>query len=139
MPIGSRAGGFTYLLLLFALAIGGAGLAALGGAWATATQRGKEAELLFRGGEFSRAFASYQRSTPAGVSAFPGSLEELLDDRRAALPARHLRRLYADPFTGSADCVAARRRAYPRPAQPLAGAPVSIAARRVAERDGARF
>ena len=112
MPTGSRArgfmGGFTYLLLLFALAIGSAGLAALGGTWATAAQRARETELLFRGGEFSRAFASYQRTTPAGGPPYPLGLEELLEDRRGPVPAHHLRRLYADPFTGVADWVMVR-------------------------------
>lgn len=91
--------GFGYLLLLIALALSGAMLAGLGHTWTQATQREREAELLFIGREFSEALASYRDWTPAGQPAAPGSLDELLEDKRFPYPVRHVRRLYRDPMT----------------------------------------
>lgn len=107
MPIGSR--GFTYLGMLFFVAITAAALAALGQSWSTAAQREKERELEFRGGEIARAIASYVRAGAAGPGsqggAHPRSLDDLLVDGRGPKPRHHLRRLYVDPFTGRADWV----------------------------------
>jgi len=105
---GRTARGFTYLLLLFGVAIGSAGLAAAGTAWSTAAQRAREAELLFRGGEYARALAAYRHATPSGQPAAPLNLAELLEDRRSPRTQRHLRRLYPDPYTGAADWVLLR-------------------------------
>jgi hypothetical protein len=95
--------GATYLLLLFMLAIMAAGMAAMGTQWAVAAQRERETELLFRGAEFSRALASWRDATPAGQPTSPLLLEELLEDQRGTTARHHLRRLYADPYTGAAD------------------------------------
>ena len=101
--------GFTYVLLLFVLATAGAGLAALGEQWALAAHREREAELIFRGGQISQALADWRDSSPAAQPAAPLALQELLVDERSASlhqgPRHHLRRLYADPFTGQADWV----------------------------------
>jgi type II secretory pathway pseudopilin PulG len=101
--------GFTYLLLLFALAVGAAGLATLGQSWQQAMQREREAELLFRGRAIERALARYAAGTPDGLPNLPATLAELLEDRRSGVPQRHLRRLYADPFTGRPDWLLLRR------------------------------
>lgn len=109
MPSGKRVRraraqrGFTYLLLLAALALLGAGMAALGQQWTTAAHREREAELLFRGAQFSAALASWRDATPAGQPSAPLQLDELLADERSAPPRHHLRRLYLDPFTGQPD------------------------------------
>lgn len=103
--------GFSYLAVLFLVAMTAAGLAALGQAWSTAAQRERERELEFRGAEIARAIAAYARATPPGQ--YPVALEDLLDDRRGPVPRHHLRRLYADPFTGQPDWVL-----VPEPAQP---------------------
>ena len=95
--------GFTYLLLLFAMAAGGVALAALGEQWVTLMQRDREAELLFRGREIAAALASWRDSTPAGQPVAPEDLQQLLTDTRTTPPRHHLRRLYTDPFTGQAD------------------------------------
>jgi type II secretory pathway pseudopilin PulG len=95
--------GFTYLLLIFLLAVAGAGLAALGQQWAVAGQREREAELRFRGAELGRALALWRDATPPGQADAPQSLQELLVDTRHQPPRHHLRRLYTDPFTGRAD------------------------------------
>lgn len=101
MPTGER--GFTYLWLLFAIAIGGATLAALSERWSVAIQREKEVELGFRGKQIARAIAAYWQATPGSVKELPASLDELLDDRRNVEPRRHLRRIWRDPFTGRTD------------------------------------
>ncbi len=97
--------GFTFLAVLFFIAVLGVQLAALGTLWHTAVRREKEAELLFIGDEFRRAIARfYSVSTPGGkVQRYPQSLDELLLDPRFPAPVRHLRRVYRDPMTGLND------------------------------------
>jgi type II secretory pathway pseudopilin PulG len=107
MPTGNRqkarrfTRGFTYLGLLALLAIQGAALAALGRHVSTAVQRDKEAELRFRGQQIQRAIDSYQRAQQPPQP--PTQLQQLLVDERVDPPRHHLRRLWADPFTGQAD------------------------------------
>jgi len=95
--------GYSYLAVLFLVALTAAGLAALGQAWSTGAQREKERELEFRGNEIARAIAAYVRATPNLSQQFPKSLDDLVVDARGLTPRHHLRRLYADPFTGAAD------------------------------------
>jgi len=95
--------GFTCLGLLFAVAIAGTLLAAAGVLWRIDGARERETELLFTGGELQRALDSYLEATPEQPGRYPKSLEELLEDRRGPTIRRHLRRLYADPFTGKPD------------------------------------
>lgn len=97
--------GYSYLAVLFLVALTAAGLAALGQAWSTAAQRERERELEFRGGEIARAIASYQRAAGTEPAPNPRSLQDLLADNRSPVVRRHLRRLYVDPFTGQADWV----------------------------------
>ena len=97
--------GFSYLAVLFLVALTGAGLAGLGQAWRTAAQRERERELEFRGGEIARAIASYQRASTVEPAPYPTRLQDLLEDDRGPHIRHHLRRLYADPFTGQADWV----------------------------------
>lgn len=103
MPTGDRSRGFTYLGLLFALALGGVALAALGQRWQLAAQREHEAELLFRGSEIRVALERFAAATPAGMPQQPQTLQELLRDNRQPTPRHWLRRLYADPFSGRSD------------------------------------
>lgn len=102
MPTGERrrARGFTYLLLLFALAAGGIGLAALGEQARQRALREQEAELWFRGEEIARAIASYADAGPPGSHQLPRSVDDLLDDRRSGRTVRHLRQLRSDPLGG---------------------------------------
>lgn len=103
MPTGERSRGFTYLGLLFALALGGVALAALGQRWQLAAQREHETELLFRGGEIRVALERFAAATPAGMPQQPQALQELLRDNRQPTARHWLRRLYADPFSGRPD------------------------------------
>jgi len=98
-----RERGFTYLFVLFFVAITAAAMAALGQAWSTASQRERESELEFRGGEIARAIWSYRN---AGLGQqLPASFDDLIEDRRTWPYRHHLRRAYADPFTGKANWV----------------------------------
>ncbi|MGK2899644.1 MAG: hypothetical protein ACSLE9_13315 [Burkholderiaceae bacterium] len=90
-------------MLLFALAAGAAGLAALGERASAAVHRERERELIFRGSAIAEAIASYWSASPGDTKTLPHALEELVEDRRGPRVLRHLRRVYVDPFTGRAD------------------------------------
>jgi type II secretory pathway pseudopilin PulG len=94
--------GFTYLGLLFFLAIAGLALASVGVVWHTANRQEKERELLFVGGQFRSAILQYHASSP-GARRYPAQLEELLQDNRYPNVRRYLRRMYRDPLTGNAE------------------------------------
>ena len=93
-----RAKGFTYLAVLFAVAILSGGLALAGEMWETSAQREREAELLFVGNQYRMAIQRYFLSGPQ--RQYPRSLEDLLKDPRRPGTERYLRRLYPDPITG---------------------------------------
>jgi type II secretory pathway pseudopilin PulG len=95
--------GFTYVGLLAFVAFLGAASAAAVSAGAALQRRDVETELLFIGGQFRDAFKSYQEATPPGQRPYPASLEDLVRDRRVPGVRRHLRRIYVDPLTGSAE------------------------------------
>lgn len=94
-------GGFTYLGLLFAVALAGVALAATGTLWATERQREREQQLLFVGNQFRLAIGSYYERSPGLVKRYPAKLEDLLKDNRFINVQRHLRQRYVDPVTGS--------------------------------------
>jgi type II secretory pathway pseudopilin PulG len=98
--------GFTYLWLLFAVALAGAVLAQIGQHWSGSMQRERERELIFRGQQIAAAIAAYHAAPGVAVPAWPRGFDELLEDRRAAAPRRHLRQAFSDPLTGKADWVA---------------------------------
>jgi type II secretory pathway pseudopilin PulG len=98
MSVGKNKG-FTYVGFLILIAISGAGLVAYSDIASHASQREKEAELLFRGDQYRQGIAAYYKKE----QRYPQSLDQLLLDKRYPMPVRHLRRLYPDPMTGSAD------------------------------------
>lgn len=100
MRQGQAQGGFTYILLLWWVAISGVLLAALGQQWLLESRRQKEAEFVFRGTEIGKALGSFQDATPNGQLPAPLSLTELLEDKRGPKTLRHLRQLWLDPITG---------------------------------------
>ena len=57
--------------------------------WKQSVQREKEAELIFRAGQYARAVALYQRKY---ANAFPPSVDVLLREK-------FLRKKYKDPVT----------------------------------------
>ena len=95
-----RERGFTYLTVLFIVALLSVGLALVGEVWGTAAKREKEAELLFIGNQYRLAIGRYYVSTPGPVKRYPRTLEELIKDPRQPVVQRYLRRLYEDPMGG---------------------------------------
>ena len=100
--IPGRAGGFTFLGMLLAVAFLGIALAAVGTVWAMAARRDREAELLFVGKAYRDAIRSYYLHG-SGAARYPDDIQELIEDHRFPVVRRHLRRLYADPMTGRPD------------------------------------
>ncbi len=96
-----RAGapGVVYIMVLMALVVLGISTAVIGPVWHTEIRREKEAELLFRLGEYRSAIARYRadRGRP------PRELKDLLEDRSQLQVRRYLRKLYPDPLTGKDD------------------------------------
>lgn len=107
MNRGSRAAnlgkqrGSTYIGMLLLVSVLGLGLAKTGMVLATQQQREREALLLVVGEQFRRAIASYYDSAPGG--RYPVTLGDLVEDTRTGRTVRHLRRVYADPLTGTRD------------------------------------
>lgn len=93
--------GFTYLAILFVIALAGIVLAEAGISWSQAGQRDKEEELLFVGGQYRQAITLYYERTPGSVKRYPASLDDLLVDNRYNPPQRYLRKLFRDPITNS--------------------------------------
>ncbi len=96
-------GGFTYLWVLFVLAISAAGAAVLGELWVVQAQRSKELDLMFRGNAIVAALASYRAASAANTPCAPEGWAQLLQDPRTTPPLRHLRRPYGDPFAPSGE------------------------------------
>jgi type II secretory pathway pseudopilin PulG len=96
--------GVALLALLLALAIGGIAMMAAVDVWSLARQRAREQELLFVGEQYRLAIRRYYFGAPPGTRrVLPSRLEDLLEDDRYPTPVRHLRRIYPDPITSSAE------------------------------------
>ena len=91
--------GFTYLSILFAIAVAGVLLARVGIDWSQAGQREKERELLFVGSQFRHAIELYYQHTPGAVKRYPSKLSDLISDDRYNPPQHYLRKLFRDPVT----------------------------------------
>jgi type II secretory pathway pseudopilin PulG len=94
----ARQRGFTYITVLFVVAMMAGGLALIGEVWHTANKREKEAELLHIGNEYRKAIERYYLSGPS--RQYPKQLSDLIKDPRQPGTVRHLRKLYPDPITG---------------------------------------
>ena len=92
-----RERGFTYLTILFLVALFSGSLALIGEVWQTSAAREKEAELLHVGNEYRKAIERYYFS---GMRQYPRQLSDLIKDPRQPGTVRHLRKLYPDPITG---------------------------------------
>jgi type II secretory pathway pseudopilin PulG len=87
--------GYTYLALMFAVALMGAGLAAAGVFWHTAQMREKERELLYVGDQYKKAIERYYKQG----KTYPRELPQLVRDQRTPDVRRYIRKLYRDPIT----------------------------------------
>jgi type II secretory pathway pseudopilin PulG len=81
--------GYAMAVLLAGLAIMSIAWTVVVPVWKQAVQREKEAELIFRAGQYARAVALYQRKY---ANAFPPNVDVLLREK-------FLRRKYKDPVT----------------------------------------
>ena len=95
--------GFTYLMLLWWVAISGVMLIAVSRSWTMDARRQREAELIFRGEQIKQALQSYYDASPTEPKTLPANWQDLLEDRRGPKLLRHLRRLYKDPVTFDGD------------------------------------
>ena len=98
-----RCGGFTYLAVLFLLALAGITATATAIVWRVEQRREMEAELVFAGNEFARAIESYRAVAPNVPQPWPRTLEDLVRDPRTPGVRRHLRKVYRDPMRRSAE------------------------------------
>jgi type II secretory pathway pseudopilin PulG len=99
----TRHGGFTYLAVLFLLALAAITATATAIVWRIEHQREQEAELLFAGAEIARAIESYRAVAPNAPQPWPRSLDDLLRDPRTPGVRRHLRKVYRDPVNRSGE------------------------------------
>ena len=91
--------GVIYPVLLLSILVLGVATAGVAQLWSTQVKREKEAELLFRLGEFRRGIALFR----ADHNRWPKELDELLEDRSRLQVRRYLRRIYTDPMTKKDD------------------------------------
>lgn len=94
-----REQGFSYVVVMFLVAI--LSLVSVRALETTATRerREKEAELLWCGQAYRDAIRDYYVNAPGTAQAYPAQLKDLLYDTRFTIPRRPLRKLYRDPMT----------------------------------------
>lgn len=97
-----RQQGFTYVVVMFLVAV--LSIVSVRALQYTrmAEQREKEAELLWVGMAYRNAIAAYYNEAQGSTKVFPTQLKELLK-HELTNPTRPLRKLYRDPITGSKD------------------------------------
>ena len=105
MPTKRRSqAGFTYIGLMVLVAVISIAATATVQVGELARRRAAEAELLFVGKQYIKAFLEYELFTPEGNgSRAPARLQDLLRDPRQPGVRRYLRELYPDPITGKVD------------------------------------
>jgi type II secretory pathway pseudopilin PulG len=81
--------GYAMAGLLVAIAIMGVLMSVIMPTWRNWAKREKEAEMVFRGGQYSRAIELYQRRN--GPGTYPADIEALVD-------GRFLRQAFPDPM-----------------------------------------
>lgn len=95
-----HAAGFTYVGMVFFVAILGLVGAATLKVDSLLRRAAAEQDLLEIGAEFSEALRSYAAATPRGYPTAPPTLQDLLKDPRFPGTRRHLRKIFVDPVTG---------------------------------------
>ena len=97
---GRTQSGFTYLWILFAIAMLGVSLTVSSQLWVSSAQRQKIEQMNWIGEQFKQAIGSYYESSPGSVKLYPLTPEMLLQDERFITTKRHLRKIYVSPFSG---------------------------------------
>ncbi len=92
--------GFSYLAMLFLIAVLGVTLTTTYERSDTIAKRQKEKQLYFIGNQYKQALTSYYNASPGGFKELPKNIEGLLKDSRFVTTKRHLRKQYLDPMTG---------------------------------------
>lgn len=98
-----RSSGFTFLGLMFLIAVMGLLATAAASLWAFTSQRQKEADLLFVGRQYRLALSRFVAAHAREPQPYPTELRQLLGGGEQPVPTRYLRRLYFDPMTGSTE------------------------------------
>lgn len=98
-----RQRGFSYVVVMFLVAV--MSLVSTRALRNTLTEerRSKEAELLYTGMAYRDAIAYYHQNPLGSAKTLPPNLKALLEDERWSSTRRPLRKLYRDPITGSKD------------------------------------
>lgn len=93
--------GFAYMWALMMVLIMSIYLAQVGEAWQNRIQRSKEEELLRIGAEIKTAVKRYTENNIGDnpQTAYPKTLQDLVQDPRVPFPKRYLRKAYKDPIT----------------------------------------
>lgn len=86
--------GYTLVAVVIAIAILSIMIAAVAPAISTIMRRDREVELIFRGKQYARAIALFQRR----YGRYPSSLKEMYENR-----PRTIRKLYKDPMCNCDD------------------------------------
>lgn len=86
--------GFTYLGVLFAVALIGIGLAAVSEVWVTNADRQKIAQIDWIGQQYVNAIRSYYYANTGSIHLYPGSVDDLVEDKRYLGIKRYLRSKY---------------------------------------------
>lgn len=99
-PFRSDSKGFTFLAVMFSIVLIGTMVGVASRQLTTTAKREREIELLFRGMAIRRAIELYYRTSRAGFSQYPRTLEDLVKDPGVPGIRRYLRKVYSDPITG---------------------------------------
>jgi type II secretory pathway pseudopilin PulG len=65
--------------------------------------REREADLLRIGQAYAQAIGAYYETSPGNLKRWPRTLEDLAEDKRFVGIRRHIREVYPDPMTRSAN------------------------------------
>lgn len=98
-----RERGFSYVIVMFLVAVLSLAATRALQNTLTAERRSKEAQLLAVGMAYRNAIRDYYLNPLGSEKSYPPSLKALLEDKRWSRMRRPLRKLYRDPITASTE------------------------------------
>lgn len=101
--LGKGQKGFTFLGLMFVVALLLLTVNLASVVWSLVQQRENERQLLFVGRQLQQAIERHRSRVAGAGQPYPLRLDDLLQDPRSLTPQRDLRQVYVDPMTGSRD------------------------------------